>query len=150
MTSNWPLKIIIKFVSEGKQVSNVMTNIVINSSKKNDYTLPPMVSNLSGIIILDRDFIVDEIKKVKLDFPMDYQGDLSDCHGLTIVVEDIETLNSKIARLSEYYPEEASMMMKLVEKSNNQSFRNCKKYIKLPLLSDEILINLARKRKGDK
>ena len=73
---------------------------------------------------------------------MDYNGNLSDCDLLIILVESRDELEKRIIRLSEFYPDNASALQAILKKSTNDK-RHFRKEVKLPVVDEEIILSLT-------
>ena len=63
----------------GVQVAGVAVTLTLHARKKNDYHLAPALSNQSGSIVIERDWVVDSIEETRHFFHMDYQSSMDDC-----------------------------------------------------------------------
>jgi hypothetical protein len=86
---------------------------------------------------------LNAIKSSKEEYPMDYYGELSDCDGLKVIIEDQNSIGERIKRLKEFYPTEAEKLENISKTSSNRSFRRFEEKFNIPF-PDKIIIKLER------
>jgi len=139
MHSHIPEQIKLIFKDVGGSVQRLIVFLVLYSKAKNDFTIGPLVTDMEGEIILTRTAVDKEIALNKEEFPMDYDGDLSDCNLLSVIVESRFDLEERVKRLMKYYPENANDLLELLADAANGEF-GFRKDISLP--TDEEIISI--------
>jgi hypothetical protein len=81
----------------GVSVADVAVSLTLHARIKNDYHFAPALSNQSGSIVIERDWVVDSIEETRNFFLMDYQSSLDDCLPyVTIRVMSDEEINRAV------------------------------------------------------
>lgn len=79
MTYVMPDKIRFQFKSNNEFVQGLVVFFIFKSKLKNDFTVGPLVTGKHGELLLEKTSAEDVVSKNKSEFPMDYEGELSDC-----------------------------------------------------------------------
>lgn len=140
---NWPKEILIRFLdNNGQAVCGLLVFILLKSKLKNDFGVDPLVTDDSGTITLLRSELVRSIEASKAEYPMDYDGSLEDCIKLEVIVEDKAELKDRVARLEQYYPDNAKQISRLMTKCVNAKFRHEQSMFEVPI-NGELILNLT-------
>jgi hypothetical protein len=83
----------VRFVEEdtGRPVPNIAITLTLYARKKNDYHLGPNLSEPSGTITIDRDWVKKSVEANINFFLMDYYSTMEDCYpyvGLEVMSAD--------------------------------------------------------------
>lgn len=144
MKGSWPSKMIIKFICDGKLVSNLLVYFILLSETKNNFSIGPFITNKNGEIELTHKIMTETIENAKADYPMDYSGTLDDCMGVEVVVETVNELRSRINRGKEFYPNEATVLEELIQKCSNSKYTGERIIYKQPINYDLVEVKLRR------
>lgn len=144
MKTSWPSKLIFKFTSDSKLVSNLLVYFVLLSKIKNNFTIGPLTTNKNGEIPITHEIMIEAIENAKSEYPMDYDGTSEDCIGIEIIVETINELNNRIDRLSEFYPNEATLLDKLIQKCSNLKYKGEHVIYKQPINYELVEVKLQK------
>jgi len=142
---NWPNNIQLKFTSkkEKSTTKKVLFHVRIMSSKKNDYSMGPFVSNKSGKFMIEKNEIKKSIRESKNKFPMDYASNLEECTGIEIQVDSIKTINSRLEKIERFYPEKASDLRRKMKRNiENNRVKDTKKKVSASELSEVVIVSL--------
>lgn len=144
MKFEWPENIIIQFVTENNNapISGLVVHCILLSRIKNNFSLEPLKTNSDGLIEISKKQSIAIIEKTEEEYPMDYSGDLSDCFGIKIEVEDKNGLEKRLYILQEFYPIEAIKLKSIIENSSNFKFKKFEKSYNLPFKKEFIVIKL--------
>jgi hypothetical protein len=143
MIYEWPDKIFIGICDEEKAVSKLIVYCLITSKFKNAFPLEPQNTNEHGEIEFIKEQLLNAIKSSKEEYPMDYHGELSDCDGLKIIIEDQNGIEERLERLKEFYPKEAEKLGNISKNCSNRSYRKFEKKFNIPF-PEKIFIKLKR------
>lgn len=85
----FPDKIIVKITDSltKEPISNCAIMIILFARHKNDYHMIPNLSDVSGTIIMNKEWVKSQIHKDRNMFIMDYSSTLEDCKpaiGITV------------------------------------------------------------------
>ena len=143
MRYEWPDKIVISISDEENAISKLIVYCLITSKFKNDFPLAPQKTNEYGKIEFIKEQFLNAIESSKEEYPMDYYGELSDCDGLKIIIEDQNGIEERIERLKEFYPKEAEKLENISKNCSNLSYRKFEKKFNIPF-PEKIFIKLNR------
>ncbi len=144
MKTSWPSKLIFKFISDDKLISNLLVYFVLLSRLKNNFTIGPLTTNKNGEIQITYEIMKEAIENAKADYPMDYSGTLEDCMGVEVVVETMNELRSRINRGREFYPNEAAMLEELIQKCSNLKYKGERVIFKQPINREFVEVKLQK------
>ncbi|MES9964916.1 MAG: hypothetical protein ABW116_15410 [Candidatus Sedimenticola sp. 20ELBAFRAG] len=136
-----PGKIKLVFKGVSGSVQRLIVFLVLHSTTKNDFTIGPLMTDEKGEIILTKDVVDKVISQNKEEFPMDYDGSLSDCDLLSVIVESRFDLEERVKRLMKYYPDNADILLELLKDAANSEV-GLRKDIRLPTDEELISINI--------
>lgn len=143
MKYEWPDKIYISIFDDAKAVSKLIVYCLITSKFKNAFPLEPQKTNENGEIEFIKEQLLNAIKSSKEEYPMDYYGELSDCDGLKIIIEDQNGIEERLVRLKEFYPKEAEKLENISKYCSNRRYRKFEKKFTIPF-SEKIFIKLEK------
>lgn len=143
MHPEWPSEILLRCTHKGEVVSAVLVFVSLLAERKNDYPIPPCLTNDHGQVSLTPSVLEEAITTANWDFPMDYAGTLNDCRGLKIVVEGRHELAARVSRLREFYPADADELERQVLRSSNGLLLRFEREVLVPFAADDIQIELS-------
>jgi len=143
MKTNWPSKLIFKFTSDEKLVSDLLVHFVLLSRLKNNFTIGSFTTNQDGEIKLTHEIMQETIEKAKSDYPMDYSGTLDDCIGVEVIVETMSELRSRINKGKEFYPNKADKLKELTQKCSNEKYKGEHIIYKQPIDFEFVKVTLT-------
>jgi hypothetical protein len=78
---NFPNELHLYVIDKQSQtkVVNILFSIILNANKKNNYNILLPISNSDGSIIIQRKWLINEMKKLRNLFISDYDSDILDC-----------------------------------------------------------------------
>jgi hypothetical protein len=132
MKYEWPDKISISIFDEEKAVSKLIVYCLITSKFKNAFPLDPQKTNENGEIEFIKKQLLNAIRSSREEYPMDYYGELSDCDGLKIIIEDQSGIEERLKRLKEFYPKEAEKLENISKSCFNRNYRKFEKKFNIP------------------
>jgi len=142
-----PEKMKFLFENASGYISGLIVFFILRSKIKNNFTIGPLVTDQNGEIILTKHLVEDTITLSKTEYPMDYGGDLCNCDLLAILVENKNQLEERIARLNEFYPENASALREILNDATNDKISVFKE-IKMPVKNKEFHIKVSMEHRG--
>jgi len=101
----FPDQLIVRLVEEdtGCPVPYIAITLTLYARKKNDYHLGPDLSDSSGIITIDRDWVKRSLEANINCFPMDYYSTMGDCYPyIGIKIMSIDDIHRAIAAMKLY------------------------------------------------
>ncbi len=143
MKYEWPNKIVIHFLNKKNDVSRLIVYCILSSSLKNNFAMGPLRTNENGEIKLLKEQLLNIIKTEKKEYPMDYSGELNDCYGIKIIIEDKDRLEKRLNRLKHFYPKEAEELKSHLVDSSNSKFLSFEANFNLPFPNKGIIIELS-------
>lgn len=137
----------IRFLFENTtgMIQGLIVFFIFRSKIKNSFTIGPLVTGKNGDIVLTKQSVKKAISLNKSEFPMDYGGELADCDLLSVLVETRSELEDRVARLKEFYPDDALALQKNLENAANDESGLCKA-IEMPIENEEIFLSPRRAR----
>lgn len=109
------------FIGSEGLLKGLIVYVIFYSSRKNNFTIGPLLSNAQGEIILCENVVRKVISNSKNDFPMDYDGGIEDCYKVEVIVESMEELKSRFDRLNEFYSDSAASLHRIMARCSNGS-----------------------------
>jgi hypothetical protein len=120
--SDWPEELRLAFETDSRPAVAVLVHVLLIPRRKNRFCIGPILTDDSGKISITAELMQRIIADTKADCPMDYEGELADCTGIEVVVEDRRGLEERLERIAGFYPEEARALGSAIERSDNSRF----------------------------
>jgi len=132
----------IRLVRAHKGVGRVLVLVMVLVERKNNFSLPPRISDDNGCIVITRDEVESTIAAAQKDAPMDYDGPLDRCYGLRVLIESKADLQARLRRLQEFYPIEANKFKEMIGQSSNEPVASVSRDIIIAAGSKDIEVAL--------
>lgn len=142
MNKSWPEEMLFEYYKNKETINNLLVHVILLSELKNDFSLGHFLTDKNGRIKITKDFMMNEIKRNELEFPMDYKGTLENCYGIKIIIENIDDLNDRKIRIEKYYPNDAKKFEELILKCSNANYLTKEFIYKFPLEKNEFKIEM--------
>ena len=77
----FPRRLVIRLLEDatGEPAANIAMTLTLHARRKNDYHFAPSLSDSTGTINIDRDWVTSSIEETRNFFLMDYASTLEDC-----------------------------------------------------------------------
>lgn len=109
----------IRFIdSKGDPLAMLLATIELTPHCKNSYHIN-VITDSEGRAHLTAAEIESAIDKSQTDFPMDYSGSLNDIQTVTLIVDDLNTLESRVAGISLWDSNRAKIFQDTIQRTSN-------------------------------
>ena len=119
---------------------HLIVYVHVISGQTNDFVIGPLMSNNRGEIVLQEEEIAEEMQQMMKDSPMDYPGLTNSMQTIGFQVDTVEELSDRLAKLIEYYPEEAEHLKEISKECSNAHYRSTCVEFDLPIADECLLI----------
>lgn len=137
-----PNELKFQFICNAKPVNDLLVYITLLADKKNNYTLKPLMTDKKGVIQISQPTIIGTIKNEMTNHPMDYKSTIEDCNGIELIVESMDKLKKRVELLSDFYPQDAMELEKLISICSNSKYADIHIFYEFPLQNQVFQIKL--------
>jgi len=127
----FPKKLVLGLVEEttGLPVPNIAMTLTLHARRKNDYHFAPSLSDSTGTITIEREWVKTSIEEVRDFYLMDYQSTMEDCLPqvhLDVMTSEEITRAIDAARLYKDVKERLGVMLTVsdLQKASNNAYES--------------------------
>ena len=100
------------------------------------------MTDKKGVIQISQPIIIGTIKNEMTNRPMDYKSTIEDCNGIELIVESMDKLKKRVEILSDFYPQDAMELEKLILICSNSKYADIHIFYEFPLQNQVFQIKL--------